>query len=300
MKSLLYPFFTLAAAIIVTACTGTSANQQTTPDTLTAATEQNANIPQSDYTLLDTAPSITDEDEIDTKAVIHVLRDWDNCHRTRTTAGMDTLYSPVCLYYGADQTSKFIVSNKKDFFAKHPQYTQYIDSVEIIGWGLAFIDITFNKHVRTANDASWQTYKAYLRLIGSVTEWTVSWESDTTTDANLERRNQKKPPVELEIDNTTTLAQIFNDENVGKLINTGYWELVGFDDNSFEGPLAKAIMGCNTIGARNEINGILRRGLNGDRNTLYVGGTCSGGPYTARVLWIYNKATRSLSVYPEF
>ena len=256
MKSLLYPFFTLAATAIITACTGTSANQQTTPDTLTAATEQNANIPQSDYTLLDTSPSITDEDEIDTKAVIHVLRDWDNCHRTRTTAGMDTLYSPVCLYYGADQTSKFIVSNKKDFFAKHPQYTQYIDSVEIIGWGLAFIDITFNKHVRTASNASWQTYKAYLRLIGSVT--------------------------------------------VGKLINTGYWELVGFDDNSFEGPLAKAIMGCNTIGARNEINGILRRGLNGDRNTLYVGGTCSGGPYTTRVLWIYNKATHSLSVYPEF
>ena len=58
MKSLLYPFFTLAVAIIVTACTGTSANQQTTPDTLTAATEQNANIPQSDYTLLDTSPSI--------------------------------------------------------------------------------------------------------------------------------------------------------------------------------------------------------------------------------------------------
>ena len=104
----------------------------------------------------------------------------------------------------------------------------------------------------------------------------------------------------LQITNSTPLSAIFNDQNVGKEISTSYWDLVGLEGEPEEGPLAKAIMGCNTIGARNEINGTLRRSLNGDKNTLYVGGTCSGGPYTTRVLWIFDKQTRKLSVYPEF
>ena len=302
MKSLLLSFITLAA---LTLCACSSGNAKpveakaSQPNSQTAATETTDNTPPSDYTYTDPSPKLTEEVGVDPAAVMQVVKDWDQCHRAQTISGMDTLYAHVCLYYGTDQTREFIVRNKQTFFAKHPRYTQYIDNVEV-DFRESSADITFTKHVRVSPDSQWQTYEAYLHLVGGVDDWYISWESDKTTDENLGRREKQKPIADIKVDNTTPVTQIFNDQNVGKRLCVDYWGLVGFDDDATEGPLAKAISGCNTIGARNEICGVLRRNFNGNKNTLFVGGTCSGGSYTTRVLWIYNRQTRSLQVYPEF
>ena len=108
------------------------------------------------------------------------------------------------------------------------------------------------------------------------------------------------------VDNTTPLADIFNDKNVGKDICADYWSLVGFEGDAVEGPLAAAMISAGVIGARNSICGTLRKGdpLNpqasdSQSQTYYCGGTCSGGEFTHRVLWIYNKVSGKLSVYPN-
>ncbi|MBQ7742366.1 MAG: hypothetical protein IJT90_05535, partial [Bacteroidaceae bacterium] len=146
----------------------------------------------------------------------------------------------------------------------------------------------------------WKTYKAYFQLIGNTNDWYISCESDETTDINLGKREKSHPRGEIMVDNTTPLADIFNDKNVGKDICTDYWSLVGFEGDAVEGPLAAAMISAGVIGARNSICGTLRKGYLGDNNTYYCGGTCSGGEFTHRVLWIYNKVSGTLSVYPRF
>ena len=274
------------------------------PNVQASATEHaDDNIPPSDYNYTVGEPAGID-DGVNPEAVANVLKHWDQCHRSRTTNGMDTLYASVCLYYGSDQTRDFVIKSKETFFAKHPQYRQYINNVSI-NFNVASADISFTKHVSVDGSGTWQTYEAYLHLIGGEDNWCVSWESDATTDENIGRRQKQKPVVTLNVDNTTPLDAIFNDKNVGKEICTTYWDLVGLEGEAEEGPLAGAMISAGTIGARNQICGLIRKGnpLNSAKEAgdhYYCGGTCSGGPYTARVLWIYNKRTQTLSVYPRF
>ncbi|MBO4730889.1 MAG: hypothetical protein J5593_05390 [Bacteroidaceae bacterium] len=252
------------------------------------------------------APVAAQEDDIDTDAVLNRVLQWDKCHRQHNAEALDTLYCAVCLYYGTDQTHDFILNNKRQFFAKHPDYTQRISDVEINIVNGATIDVNFIKQVKVKPTDKWKTYKAYLHLIGSASDWYVSWESDETTDANLGKREKSHPRGEIMVDNTTPLADIFNDKNVGKDICADYWSLVGFEGDAVEGPLAAAMISAGVIGARNSICGTLRKGdpLNpqasdSQSQTYYCGGTCSGGEFTHRVLWIYNKVSGKLSVYPN-
>lgn len=279
-------------------CNKSTAQPAVPVEQTAAAGQTDDQTPKSNYEY--TINGITEDDGISEESVIKLVRDWDQCHRQRSTKGMDTIYSKVCLYYGTDQPKDYIIHTKQTLFDKNPEFQQYIDDIDISVVNSVTIDVTYNKHVRNTPSAKWETYECYLHLIGSADDWYVSWESDTTTDANLERRQQQKPRANIEVDNTTPLAAIFNDKNVGKDICTDYWSLVGFEGDAVEGPLAAAMMGAEVIGARNAICGTLRKGYLGDNNTYYCGGTCSGGEFTHRVLWIYNKVSRTLSVYPSF
>ena len=253
------------------------------------------------------APLAAQEDDIDTDAVLNVVLQWDKYHCQHDVEALEALYATVCLYYGTDQTRDFILNSKRQFFAKHPGYTQRISDVEIDIINGATIDVKFIKEVKVKPTDKWKTYKAYFQLIGNTNDWYISCESDETTDINLGKREKSHPRGEILVDNTTPLVDIFNDKNVGKDICTDYWSLVGFEGEAVEGPLAAAMIGAEVIGARNAICGTLRKGdpLNPKDATLqaqtyYCGGTCSGGEFTHRVLWIYNGRTRKLSVYPSF
>lgn len=289
-----------AAMVAIVSCGKGNANSAApdTPDTSSVSEQAEDLMPKSNYDY--TINGINEDDGISEEAVISLVKAWDQCHRLRSTHGMDTIYSTVCLYYGTDQPKAYIIQTKQTLFEKYPEFQQYIDDINISVTNSATIDVTFNKHVCKTPGDKWETYKSYLHLIGSNDDWYASWESDETTDANLERRNQKNPRPSIEVDNTTPLAAIFNDKNVGKDICTDYWSLVGFEDDAVEGPLAAAMMGAEVIGARNAICGTLRKGYLGDNNTYYCGGTCSGGEFTHRVLWIYSKLSGKLSVYPSF
>ena len=267
---------------------------------------------QSNYSYTVDNPG-TEYEAVSIPAVLNLVKQWDQCHTRSSISAIAKLYASVCLYYGTDQTRDFVVQNKRDFFVKHPNYSQRIDDIHVDVFNSATVDVRFTKYVRTDGTGQWKSYPAYLHLIGNTDDWYISWESDDTTDDNIQQRLRRKPPTELYIDNTTPLEAIFNDRNVGKEITTSYWDLVGFEDGATEGPLAAAMISAGTIGARNTINGILRKGdprqssnKNNDQRSMgngqfyYCGGTCSGGEYTARALWIYNAKTRTLEVYPNF
>ena len=253
------------------------------------------------------APLAAQEDDIDTDAVLNTVLQWDKYNREHNVEALEALYANVCLYYGTDQTRAFILDNKRQFFAKHPAYTQRVSDVEIDIINGSTIDVNFIKQVKVKPTDKWKTYKAYLHLIGNTSEWYVSWESDATTDVNLGKREKSHPRGEVMVDNTTPLAAIFNDKNVGKEICADYWSLVGFEEDAKEGPLAAAMIGAKVMGARNSICGTLRKGhplqpkdSALQAQTYYCGGTCSAGEFTDRVLWIYDKVSGTLSVYPSF
>jgi len=109
------------------------------------------------------------------------------------------------------------------------------------------------------------------------------------------------------VDNSTTLDELFCDENIGDTI-------IRFDYNSLtmagdypNGPIAAAIINahyvdCEMIGPQTAMYGVVKYGYKGQEYTYYCDGSTTAGCLTDPLVWVYNSQTKQLFAYmkPHF
>lgn len=223
-------------------------------------------------------------------ACVNKLKAWNEGLNHHSTSWVDHVYSDVAFYYSDCMERNDIKQNFNSFFKKYPDYYQYIDDVKVDVVNENHVEIRFSKHVITAPGAEVKTYPSYLVFDYMDDMVSVKKESDDVTDANLAKRKNKV----LKIDNSTPLSAIFNAQNVGKYLDSGYWQLVGFDGDAKEGPLAKKLM--ETGFARTDIKGTIKRNYHGKTGLYACGGHVAGGQSGWYVIFTYDSNTGKFNV----
>lgn len=231
-----------------------------------------------------------DEDTLSmARGAISMLKRWNESINRYDAQATAACFEIAAFYFTDCFDRSGIASSLQGTFKRYPQYYQYVDNVKVSIVNSCTIEVSFSKHVVTAPDVAAKTYPAYL-LMNWMDEATIKKESDKVTDANLEKRSHDY----VSVSNTMPMSAIFNAQNVNKYIKTGYWDLVGFEGDAKEGPLAKAMIAATGC-ARSDMFGPLHRNYKGKAGTYYVGGHAAAGESGWYVIYVYDSKTGKLT-----
>ena len=223
--------------------------------------------------------------ELDEAMCLNTLKTWSTALNNRDEEKLANVYNGVVNYYQSCLTDKQVREDHTQFFKKYAYYHQYYDNVTFDFINGCQAQVRFDKHVQTTKDGPYSTYVSYLHMtLGDGNSVVIIGESDTTTDKILEKRK----PQKVEVDNTTPLNAIFCDANVGKRLEVYYWDLVDLGEKE-NGPLATLLLTSDL--ARSNLNGVIKKGFNGQKGTFYCGGFVSGGECGWPVIYTCNPTT---------
>ncbi len=223
------------------------------------------------------------------KTCMALLKRWNegiNRHAAQETA---SCFGEVAFYFTDCLEKAEIAKNLNSTFKKNPQYKQTLTDLRVEVVNENHVEIYFNKNVKTSANAQVKTYPSYLVFDYYDGSATIKKESDKVTDANV----AKKAKNVVRVTNKMQLSALFCPANVNKYVETGYWELVGYDADAKEGPIAAAISNATGF-ARSTMFGTIHRGYKGNQNTYYVGGHAAGGQSGWYVIYVYDSVKKTL------
>lgn len=224
------------------------------------------------------------------KTCVNVLKRWNEGINRHASTEVSYCFGKVAFYYTDCYEFTDIEKSLNSIFKKYPKYHQTLSNIDVKAINENHVEIYFNKNVKTSPDAQTKTYPAYLIFDYFDGNANIKKESDKVTDDNL----AKKQKNIVKVDNTTPLSSLFCPANVNKYVDTGYWELVGFDsEDAKEGPIASAIVNSTDF-ARSTMFGTIHKGYKGQPNTYYVGGHCAGGQSGWYVIYVYDSVKKTM------
>lgn len=225
------------------------------------------------------------------KTCMALLKRWNEGINSHSAYEASSCFGQVAFYYTDCFERSEIAKSLNSSFSKYPQYKQTLTSIKVDVVNDNHVEIYFNKNVKTAPNAQVKSYPSYLIFDYYDGSANIKKESDKVTDANI----AKKAKNVVRVTNKMSLSALFCPANVNKYVDTGYWELVGFDADAKVGPIAAAISNATDF-ARSTMFGTIHKGYKGNPNTYYVGGHCAGGQSGWYVIYVYDSRTKRLSV----
>ena len=121
-----------------------------------------------------------------------IIKKWDIAHNTKNNEVLSKLYANTVYYYQSSYTLSKVIADKQRLFEKNPFFHQESVNVHIYPNKDDTYRIEFDKKVWTDySDDEYKSYPSYLIVTYVDSEWRITTESDTVTDANLAKRAKK-------------------------------------------------------------------------------------------------------------
>lgn len=121
----------------------------------------------------------------DQTSVSDVAHYWNNLVSSRKTNSLFNLYAPKVLYYGSEISDKACIKDKKNFYKKHPFFSQSIDNLQVVHISKNLYKVYFDKYVKIKENSKIKNYPSYL-VIRYISERPYIFvEGDSITDKNL-------------------------------------------------------------------------------------------------------------------
>lgn len=223
------------------------------------------------------------------KTCMALLKRWNEGINRHSASEVSRCFGQVAFYYTDCLEQADIAKNLNSMFKKNPQYKQTLSNIDVNVVNDNHVEISFNKNVKTSPSAQAKSYPSYLVFDYYDGSANIKKESDKVTDVNV----AKKAKNIVKVNNNMPLSALFCPANVNKYVNTGYWELVGFDGDATVGPIAAAISNATDF-ARSTMFGTIHKGYKGNPNTYYVGGHAAGGQSGWYVIYVYDSVKKTL------
>lgn len=223
------------------------------------------------------------------KTCMALLKCWNEGINRHSASEVSSCFGQVAFYYTDCLEQADIAKNLNSMFKKNPQYKQTLSNIEVNVVNENHVEISFKKNVKTSPSVQAKSYPSYLIFDYSDGSANIKKEGDKVTDANI----AKKTKNIVKVNNKTPLSALFNAANVNKYVETGYWELVGFDADAEVGQIAAAISKATGF-ARSTMFGTIHKGYKGQPNTYYVGGHAAGGQSGWYVIYVYDSVKKTL------
>ena len=121
-----------------------------------------------------------------------IIEKWDIAHNTKNDAALNEIYADTVYYYQSSYTLSKVIASKQRLFEKNPLFHQESVNVHLYPNEDGTYRIEFDKRVWTDySDDEYKSYPSYLIVTYVDSEWRITTESDTVTDANLANRAKK-------------------------------------------------------------------------------------------------------------
>lgn len=121
-----------------------------------------------------------------------VLEQWDVAHNMKAIDKMGELYADTVYYYQSSYTLTKVLNSKQKLFDQNPLFHQESQNVRIVPVDNVSYKFEFDKNVWVDySDDAYKTYPSYLIVTRIGSDWKITTESDTVTDANLAKRAKK-------------------------------------------------------------------------------------------------------------
>lgn len=223
------------------------------------------------------------------KTCLALLKSWNEGINRHSASEVSRCFGKVAFYYTDCLEQADIAKNLNSMFKKNPQYKQTLSNIEVNVVNDNHVEISFKKNVKTSPNAQAKSYPSYLIFDYYDGSANIKKEGDKITDANI----AKKAKNVVNVTNKMPLSALFCPANVNKYVDTGYWELVGFEADAEVGPIAEAISNATGF-ARSRMFGTIHKGYKGQPNTYYVGGHAAGGQSGWFVIYVYDSVKKTL------
>lgn len=216
---------------------------------------------------------------------------WNDAFNNHDNEALNTLYYDVVHYYQSYCKKEDIRKNHEFLFKKHLFYHQRCEQIEVEYNNDCQVKLTFTRYVQTEKDEEPQVYQSYIIFLAYMNNsyQTKAWiieESDSVADADIENFEL------VRVTNETPLDEIFCEANVGKLLDVAYWDLVGFEADAEEGPLASMISESTGYHPHSYIQDIIQKNYKEQEGTYYCGGFFVSGPCRVPVIFVCRPSTK--------
>jgi len=136
-------------------------------------------------------PDNSNDSSVVTKTLKDLTVKWNDCHIKQDLSTLATLFSEKVSFYGSSLHKEKVISNKEEFFKKHPDFhQQIIGNIQTEKLSDSTIKCSFIKRV-TLNQVT-KDYPSYLTFKKAGNEWKITAESDLITDKNLSKKSISK------------------------------------------------------------------------------------------------------------
>lgn len=135
--------------------------------------------------------TLNNNNEIDTRIIKELTVKWNDFLVRQNIEALSTLYAEQVSLYGTSISKELVISNKKDFFKKYPEFNQsIIGDLDIIKVTELQYKVLFPK--RSSFNGKTSDVIGYLLFEKVADSWKITNESDEITDKNITKVNENK------------------------------------------------------------------------------------------------------------